>query len=668
MTSAAFRQRLAQAGQQPLFMPVSNWSPPTSLPTLRGRKRIAVDIETKDPDLRERGPGFRRGAKIVGLAVGIDGGDKFYLPVGHDGGGNLDERLVRAWAKEELNAFDGEVVGAKLDYDLDGLAECWGITFPFVRAFHDVQVAEPLLDEWRDEFNLDALSKDYLGQGKDELLLKQVAEAFGIVGRDAIKINLWRYPASMVGPYAEGDVDRPLRIFPLQEAKLRAEELWPLYDQVERRLIPILVAMRRRGVRISIEKAHVLRKRLVQERVELLQHLKRLAGPKAEFMEPESLYEAIEARGITVPRTKKTDQPSVTKQLLERYEADELMSCILRGRRANTMINTFVDGQILGHQINGRIHPSFNQMKGDDGGTIARFSGSNPNLQFIPARDAELAPLVRGVFLPEEGEQWQRDDLSQIQFRFLANYAVGQGAEEAREAYRVDPKTDFHKQTANMLGADPEDKIKRKRVKNTNFAKVFGAQTPKLAATFNCSLREAEVFMEEYERRLPFVSKTFDRAASWGQRRGFVVTILNRRQRFPFWGPKNYRRHGPPIPMFRSREEAVTYWIRDEHKYGKYPVKQVERLNTYMALNRKMQGSEGDLVKKWIVDAHEAGITRVLGPMLITVHDENNNSVPRTREGDEAGREFARLGEVAVSMRVPVLVDSQRDEDWGRCG
>lgn len=668
MASKTHYRAVAANGQQPLFMPTSGWTPPMSLPTLKGRKRIAVDLETKDPELKTKGPGWRRDARIVGLAVGIDGGDRFYLPVGHQGGGNLDERLVRAWAVDELNSFDGEVVGASLNYDLDGLAN-WGVTFPLARAFHDVQVAEPLLDEWRDEFNLDAISKDYLGgEGKDEALLKECAAAFGIVGRDNIKINLWRYPASMVGPYAEADVDRPLRIFPLQEAKLREEELWPLYDQVERRLIPILVAMRRRGVRISVEKAHILRKRLVIMRDEQLQRLKRLAGAKAEFMEPESFYKSLEERGITVPRTPKTGAPSINKFLLERHEDDELVKCIQEGRKANTMINTFVDGQILGHQINGRIHPTFNQMKGDDGGTIARFSGSNPNLQFIPARDAELAPLVRGIFLPEEGEEWQRDDLSQIQFRLLANYAVGQGAEEARQAYRDNPKTDFHKLTANMLGADPEDKIRRKRVKNTNFAKVFGAQVPRLAVTFGCSLEEAEAFMKEYETKLPFVSKTFDRAGGWGQKRGYVVTILNRRQRFPFWGPKNYRRKGPTIPFFRSREEAVQYWIRDGHTYKKYPVKMVERLNTYMALNRKMQGSEGDLVKKWIVDTHEAGITQVLGPMLITVHDENNNSVPRTKAGDEAGKEFARLGEVAIQMKVPVLVDSQRDEDWGRCG
>lgn len=660
-----FHERVSMAGQAPLFVPASSWVPPAVLPSLRGAKRLAIDIETHDEDLQEKGPGFRRGAYIVGLAVGMDGGARNYYPVRHQGGGNLDEGLVRRWACEELNAHAGDVVGTSLQYDLDGLAE-WGVTFPHVTAFHDVRVAEPLLDEWRDYYNLDALAKDYLGEGKDEELLRQTADAFGIKGRDNIKRNLWRYPANLVGPYAEGDLDRPLRIFPLQEAKLREEGLWELYDQVERPLIPILVSMRRRGVRISVEKAMLLRKRLMLMREDALKRLRTYA-PKAELMEPDSFYRELEARGVPVPRTPKTGQPSIKKTTLERYSADPMVACILEGRKVNTMINTFVDSQILGYAINGRIHPTFNQLKGDDGGTIARFSGSNPNLQFIPARDEHLAPLVRGVFLPEEGEEWQRDDLSQIQFRMLTNYAVGPGSDEAREAYRNDPKTDFHKQTADMLGTDREDKVKRKRVKNTNFAKVFGAQVPKLAATFGCSLDEAEQFMREYEEKLPFVSKTFDTAARWAQKRGFVVTILNRKQRFPFWGPRRYLRH-MPCPLFRSQEEAAKYWLRGEKKtYRERPVLAVERVNTYMALNRKMQGSEGDLVKKWMVDAHRAGITQVLGPMLITVHDENNNSVPRTRAGDEAGREFVRIGERAVQMRVPVLIESERGEDWGQC-
>ena len=672
-----FQEKAALAGQQPLFLPDSKWVAP-ELPSLRDRgiKRLSVDVETKDPDLATMGPGVRRGAKIVGLAVGTDDGHRWYLPVGHQGGGNLDAGVVRDWAKDELNAARVEVVGTNLTYDMDFLAE-WDVTFKRATAFHDVQIAEPLLDEWRDEYNLDALSRDYLGEGKDETLLKEAGAAFGFTTAKAIKQNLWRLPANLAGPYAEGDVDRPLRIFELQEKKIAAEGLDEVYT-VERKLIPILVAMRRRGVPVNMKKVERLRARFVAERDRWVAELKRLAGPRAELMEAASLVDALRSRGIDVPLTAKTGVPSVTKILLERYQRDELVRVILNGRKFNTLINTFLDSQIAGHQINGRVHPTFKQGRDDEGGSLSRFAGSNPNLQFIPARESDwqedqhIAPLIRGIFEPEKGELWQRDDFSQIEYRLLVHFAVGRGADDARALYNANPKTDYHKFVAEMLGVDPEDKIKRKRVKNTNFAKGYGAQAPKLADTFGCSVAEAEEFVREYEEKLPFAKDTFDAAAKWAKKRGFVVTVLNRKQRFPFWGPGNYQRKIPGR-VFRSREEAVKFYLHPNadgthNLYRKQQVRSVDRVNTYMALNRKLQGSSADITKKSMVDGWEAGICDVIGPYKITVHDELGSSIPKTKRGDEAGRELVRIMEQAVTLRVPVLVESERGKDWGECG
>lgn len=666
-----FRQKVAINGQQPLFVPDSTWSAP-DLPNLAGRgfKRISVDVETKDPDLQTMGPGVRRGAKIVGLAVGIDRGPRWYFPVGHQGGGNLDERIVRSWAKEELDPLAVDVVGAQLTYDLDFLGE-WGITFPNATAFHDVQVAEPLIDEWRDEYKLDALSADYLGIGKDEELLRRAGEAYGFPP-EKLKNNLWRLPANLAGPYAEGDVDRPLRIIEKQLPLLEADGQMPVYN-IERQLIPILVAMRRSGVRVNMERLARSREYFVAERDRWTAELKRLAGPKAELNEAESLVAALEAENIVVPRTKKTDRPSVTRILLERYQRIPLVRVILNGRKFNTLITTFLDSQIAGHQINGRIHPTFKQGRDDDGGSLARFAGVNPNLQFIPARESDwqedkhIAPLVRGLFEPEQGEDWQRDDMSQIEYRLLVHFAVGRGAEEARQRYRDDPKTDYHKFVAEMLGADPEDKVKRKRVKNTNFAKGYGAQAPKLADTFGCSVEEAEAFVIEYEEKLPFSKDTFDAAARWAKKQGFVSTILGRRMRFPHWGPDNYQRKIPGT-LFRSREAAVQYYLREGNTYrGRVP-RAIERVNTYMALNRKLQGSNADIMKKSMVDAWNAGICKVIGPYKVTVHDELGSSIPRTKAGDEAGKELVRMMENAVVLKVPVLVESERGANWGECG
>lgn len=900
--------------QLPGLVARAGWRPPAELPSLRGVRRLALDLETCDPELSEHGPGFRTGAYPVGLAIGLEGGGRFYLPTRHAGGGNLDEGLVKRWAREELGAYRGEVVGANLSYDLDGLATCWDVHLPEAIAFHDVQVAEPLLDEHRLEYSLDSLARDYLGEGKDEGLLREAAAYYGATTPKAVKKVLWRLPAGVVGPYAEGDVDRPLRIFPLQWARMEAEGLLRVYD-VERRLIPILVAMRRRGVRVDAGRARELRARLVRERDGWAAKLRHMAGPKAELTEPASIGPALEAAGIHVPRTAKTGQYSVTKPFLERYvDSVPLVQAVMAGRKLNTMVNTFLDSQILGHAVGGRVHPTFHQLKGDDGGTIGRFSGANPNLQFIPSREedwqdaaglAGLAPLIRGLFQPEEGEEWQRDDAcltgdtiivtidgpktieelirepvpvlstgdcntlefrpvvaarktgrcqvlemtmedgsvvrctgnhrwmklnnepiftrdikrgqrlshvrdgrtgsgmptwyiksnriywskhvlvaeyahgarpdghdvdhrdrnhehwwrnnlrylpvevnrgqaagfwwndatdeqrqekmdslqhgiktkrrsyvgagnpnygkkrpgvggrpshrsyenhkvlsvkpcgyedvydievehthtfvlanglvshnSQIEYRLLTHFAIGQGADEARAAYVSDPKTDFHKMAATWLNVDPEDKVRRKRVKNTNFCKVYGGGIDKIASTFNCSRDEAAEFVRVYDDRLPFVGQTYDAAMRWAARRGFVTTVLDRRQRFPLWEPMGAfgKNKKPALPRERALEE-----------YGP----RIQRAATYTALNKKLQVSAADLMKKGMVDAWEAGVCDVIGPFLVTVHDELGNSVPRTRAGDEAGREVTRCMERAVELRVPVLVEMDRGPDWG---
>ena len=82
----------------------------------------------------------------------------------------------------------------------------------------------------------------------------------------------------------------------------------------------------------------------------------------------------------------------------------------------------------------------------------------------MPAHDEELAPLIRGVFLPEEGETWAKCDISQQEFRFIVHYAARhklRGAEQAVERYRTDPDTDFHTFVAELTGIGRKSAKKR---------------------------------------------------------------------------------------------------------------------------------------------------------------------------------------------------------------
>jgi DNA polymerase I-like protein with 3'-5' exonuclease and polymerase domains len=293
------------------------------------------------------------------------------------------------------------------------------------------------------------------------------------------------------------------------------------------------------------------------------------------------------------------------------------------------------------------------------GASTGRLSSADPNMQNVPKRPsdadermdlgASVLKLIRGIFVPEEGERWGRQDLSQIEFRYLAHFAVGRGEEEVREAYRRDPRVDFHDQCAIMADL-PRDKPNRTRVKNVNFCKCYGGGVDKIAATAGIAREEAAAFVERYDAALPFIMETRRRAERSAQRHGYVTTILLRRQRFDFWEPAD---GGGGRPLPRAEAEARAHGS------------DLKRAWTYAALNWKMQGSNADHVKKAIADARESGAWRALGPALLTVHDENNWSVPRTREGTEAFEEVRRIMETCIELSVPVLSESDFGDDWG---
>lgn len=669
------------AFQLPLLRPPVAWRPPEELPSLGGAKRISIDVETRDPDLLTLGPGVRRGAYIVGLALGIDAGPRFYFPIRHEGGGNMDPARVMRWARGELNSYAGEVVGGNLLYDLDFLAH-EGVTFDRVHdtSWHDVLVAEPLLDEHKQgKYNLDAVSVEHLGERKVEGHLREIAAAHRWTTDEQIKSNLWRLSGADVGAYGEGDVDLPLRVLPVQLTKLEADGQLPVYD-LERELIPNLLAMRRRGVPVNLEKAARAREVLQREFTRWEGEIRRIVGSRIEYNDTGRLGAALAARGLAVGMTaggrngRPPPQWQINKEFLEKNQGDALVDAIAACRRVFTLMNTFIDGYCAKHTINGRAHVEFNQVKGDDRGTIARLSSSNFNLQNIPARASEwddgidfggatVVSLIRGIFGPEEGELWQSDDHSQVEYRLLADCAVGGGAKEVRRAYNEDPRTDFHKFCAVMLNVDPEDKVRRKRVKNTNFAKGYGAQAPRLAQTFNCSVEEAEAFIAEYDEKLPFSKATLEEAARWAQKRGYVVTVLGRKQRFPFWVRAYNGRHDFPLRLEAAQakhgQTVDGVWVPDR----------LVRAKGYVALNRKLQGSGGDIMKKGMVDARRAGLCGkdALGAFFSTVHDELNSSVPRTRRGFEAARELKHVLENVVKLRVPLLINTERGPDWGSC-
>ena len=651
---------------KPLIPPTTTWTPPvlSKLPRWSEASRIAIDLETRDPQLTTLGPGVRRDGYVVGIAVAVEDGPAFYLPVAHQGGGNLDEKHVWAYLRDNAAEFTGDVVGANLQYDLDYLLEN-GVEFPKIRFFRDVQVAEPLLDELQLTYNLEdiAARRGLPGKAEDELQLAVSSLGLSHGKTSEAKKNLWRLPARYVGAYAEQDVRLPLQLIRRQEREIDDQELWGIYD-LESRLLPVLTNVRRRGVRIDWDRLASVEAWSLMRENEALQKLYAKSGVKlaAEHVWNAGLVEPVfTAIGVKVPRTPKTKKPSISNDFVETID-HPVAEALIEARKFDKLRTTFC-AQIRRFAIKDRVHCTFNQLRaqredgtGLKGVAFGRLSSTDFNLQQMPSRDKEIGPRLRSVFVPDEGKLWAVIDFSSQEPRLTVHYAAGcklPAADEIVTRYCEDPKTDLHGVMAEMIG-NPCKKCNgsgcptcngcgfdRKTAKEIFLGLCYGMGGAKLCHKLGLPTRweinhrsgrrferagaEGDALLRKFDRSVPFVKLLSRKAQRRAEVRGHIETLLGRRCRFP-------------IDKARSTSRRTVYdW-------------------TYRALNRLIQGSGADQMKKAMLDAEEAGFE-----LQIQVHDEIDLSV-------ESVDEARALGEImcnAVQLRVPTVVDVEVGESWG---
>lgn len=619
-----------------------NWRP-ADPPNLAAAKLLSIDIETYDPDLKEKGPGPRRDGYMVGIAVATEDA-AWYLPMEHERqydpqGVNLPRELVLRWAKRELTRPGVPKLFTNSMYDLDFLWQA-GIEVP--GPYDDVQVAEPLIDENARQYGLGSLAKKYLGEGKpeDELYEWLAAAYGGPATRSAQAGRIALAPPQLVAGYAMGDVRLPIQIFQHQQQVMRDEGLAGIYD-IERRLIPLLLAMRRRGVRVDVAATRAADERLTSEAHRLRAMLK---GEGVDAWASETIAAYCARKGVE-HRVTAQGNPSFPRPWLENHH-DPVIRAVAEVRRLEKNAGTFLEGAILGCQVNGRIHTQFHQLRGDEYGTVSgRLSSSNPNLQNIPARDEEMGPLVRSMFIPEPGELWASDDWSQIEFRLLVHYGGGPVAAAVRQQFRDDPATDFHNYVAELTG------IERRPAKSINFGLVYGMGEPAMAANLGRDLEEVAPMFDQYHERLPFIRRLYNKANQQALVEGRITTILGRQRRWNLWAPK----YGVPKDVAAlPRQEAEAKW----------PNQRLRRYYTHKALNALLQGGAADIMKKAMVDIWEAGICDELGAPLLTVHDELNWSVPQRPSAMQAHQESRRIMETCVPLRLPLRVSTGTGINW----
>jgi len=621
-----------------MFTPKSEWVPPHELPDLTDAKTIAIDVETKDPNLKTKGPGWPTGdGEVVGYAVAVDGW-KGYIPIRHGGGGNIDERIVNNWMKKVCES-PAEKVMHNAQYDAGWLRR---MGFKVNGRIIDTMVIASLLDENRFSYSLNALSFDYLSKTKSEKNLTEAARDFGVDP----KAELWKLPSMHVGPYAEVDAELTLELWNFFKPLITKEDLWSVVN-LELDVLPVLIDMTWKGVRIDQNRVERTRDFLLKEEKAMLAKIKHVTGMDVEVWAAQSLAKAFDTVGIHYPKTEK-GAPSFTKSFLSEHD-HELPKMILRTRDLNKTSGTFINTIMKHTAHDGRIHSHINQIRSDDGGTVSgRISMNNPNLQQIPARDPELGPMIRSLFLPEEGEEWASIDFSQQEPRILVHYAHAygksqghdmKGVQEFVDGYQNDPDMDFHTMVADMA------KIPRKQAKTINLGMMYGMGVNKLSDQLDIPVDEAKKLVSQYHDRVPFVKMLMHgvmNKLNSRQSSGSIRSILGRKCRFDLWEPDTFAMN-KALPL----KDAL-------NEYG--PTTRLKRAYTYKALNRLIQASAADMTKKAMVDIHKLGITP-----LIQIHDEVAVSVSSKDQVDS----IVHAMENAVKLGVPSKVDVEIGPSWG---
>ena len=650
--SASKAQKAAGWLQAPLWEPELTWKPtPVSqLPAWTDAKRVCVDVECRDDHLHALGPGVRRGGYVCGIAFAIEDGPSAYLPVRHEGGGNLNPEHVWSYLHDQAAAFTGEVVFNSAPYDLDYLWEN-KVEFTKVLFHRDVQVAEPLLDELQKKYGLDAICARRGLVGKDESKLREHAKAWGIDPKN----GLWRLHAGAVGNYAIGDVLAPLPLLRVQEKEIEEQNLRETYD-LESRVTPALVRMTRRGIRVDLDELDRVESWAKGRLSEYLDRIHQLTGIRiGSISNAEEVGRALLKHGVDVPTKlhggtgKKMF--SVQKLWLQQ-QSDEVSKSVIVGREFAKLLGTYVGG-FRKHLVKDRLHPTFKQLVGasdeDDnndedsdssGARFGRCAAKHPNVQASMKRSREIEKRWRRVIISDEGKRWFKCDLGQQEPRITVHFAELcrlPGSRQAGDAFRNDPCFDPYKLMVDLCKTPTDTDLKQLRddLKEVYLAQCYGMGSGKTARklkrptvwktnertgfTYEAAGPEAQAVIDRFNHGVPYVKALARMCSRSAKSKKYIIALGNRRVRF---------------------ELDENGEIRDAHK----------------AISKLVQGSAAHQTKMALVALDDADY-----PLQITVHDEFGYS---GNNEDEA----RRMGEItcdAVVIRVPFRCDIEAGPNYG---
>jgi Mesyanzhinovviridae DNA polymerase len=649
-----------QPGQLTLFKPESNWIAPTELPDLRGRPIVALDCETMDIGLQKnQGPGWALGpwGHICGVSWAAEG-TSGYASISHPDSENFDNDQVMRWVTD-IARSGTRILFHSAAYDY-GWLSTMGADLRSAK-IDDSLAACVLVDENEYSYSLDNCCHRAGLQGKDTRLLEDAVEHMG-GNRKKAREEIYKVPAIYAGVYAEADAVQTLQLWHQTEPTLRTQELSGAYE-TEMGLVPMVVAMRRRGIRIDIPRIQGLIKKFEGQRDSALKEIGdllnlRRAASMDEIRSPKKMEAWFDQEAIRYPRTGKTKQGSFTKEWMEKHEHPLPRFCAVADKYEEAK-SKFLENFLLSYQYKGRIHAEIHQYRSDTGGTRShRFSYSEPPLQQMPSPDKDpIGVDIRCCFLPEPEEKWCALDYSQQEPRLTVHFAskVGAtGAEAAVQRYIDNPRTDYHSMVAEMTQRP------RPVAKILNLAMTYGKGKRSLADELGVSLAEAEAILKDYHQRLPFIKSLEDKCKIAANTRGYIKLIDGARMHYPMWegGYIEWEERlaaeaaGKKLTP-TTLEEAKVRSLDPEHPWSRT---RLRRADTRKSLNNLIQGSAARQTKRAMLVMWQEGII----PM-VQMHDELDIS---TAERAVAQRAHDIMIET-TPLVVPTIVDFEVGPTWG---
>ena len=592
----------------------------TMIDELAVARAFALDVETSSD--------FPLEGRLVGLAFSAAEGRAWYVPLSADppilpGGKPALIAALRPLLSDPALERRGQ------DTKADWLALAHeGLRLP-PPAFDTMVASFCIFGGEQRAHGMDQLAPRHLGLTKIP-----ASELFG-TGKKQVTADHVELPR--IAEYACEEADFAWRLSEIFARELESAGALGLFHDLEMPLVPVLLAMEERGIRL--DKLHIAAQGEQMDRrlVELTHAIQEIAGENFNLNSTKVLGEVLfeklriqDASGVKRPKRTRTGWSTDAETLEATYGDVPIVKHLLEYRELVKLKGTYTDA--LPRYVNpetGRIHCSFSQVSAATG----RLASSDPNLQNIPVR-TERGRRLREAFVPREPDslgEWllASADYSQIELRVMAHLS---GDEHMRRVF--EEGQDVHAATAaRIFGVMPElvTRQMRDRAKVINFGLLYGMGPQRVARETGFTLAEARSFIERYFSSFPTVRAWMDRLLESARRTGYVETLLGRRRR---------------IPEIVSSDQRARAFAENA------------------ALNTPVQGSAADIIKRAMIDLErELEAQHLAGRVLLQVHDELVLEVP-ARELDETREVVRRCMEQAVELSVPLRVDFGAGKNW----